>query len=61
MHLRLSAGSRNLLQAIGNKGIYWGYIHVWIMEEKMETIVVYWGDLGIMEKNGNYYIIVGYI
>ena len=30
-----------------------------IMEKKMETILVYWGHIGIMEKKGNYYSILG--
>ena len=32
-----------------------GLGHIWIMEKKMETAIVYWGYIGIIEKkNGNY-------
>ena len=39
-------------------GEYWGFLkdYIGIMENNMETTVVYWGFMGMMEnKKGNYY------
>ena len=42
--------------ASGVRGIM-GIGNIGIMENKMETTIVYWEYLGIMEKeNGNYYL-----
>ena len=43
-------------------GEYWGYIkdYIGIMENKMETTVVYWGSMGRMEKKMET-TIMGYI
>ena len=30
-----------------------------VMETKLETTIVYWGYIGIMDKNRNYYSIAG--
>ena len=37
--------------------VYWGYLV--IMEKKAETTIINSGYLGILEKNGNYYYMLG--
>ena len=37
--------------------VYLGYIG--IVEKIMESTILYWGHIGVMEKNGNYDSIMG--